>query len=259
MALHNRFVYKGESGLQYGLLVEDKRILRSAEPDVDEYQVPGRDGTVCVSNNRYQNVEISYDTFFKAPEERDVPIYATELKRWLLADPAKYYRLEDSYDPDHYRMARYSGGLDPDNIASVFGRQTIQFTCLPWRWKISGEIEIELPGGISGADQLELYNSTGYTARPLIKLAVSGTGGVTIKMTDESKEVYYEETLSGITPTQGLAVIDCEEQRIYDVNGKIMMSNVLPRFPELHPGTVTITVSGDSYTGGIIIPRYREL
>ena len=46
------FFYNERSSLDLGLKIEWKSILNGPEPDLQEYEIPGRDGKVYLSNRR---------------------------------------------------------------------------------------------------------------------------------------------------------------------------------------------------------------
>ena len=65
MGVFNAFFFDEVTSRDYNLVIESKSILNAPEPDLQEYEIPGRDGTVFISNNRRRNVDISYTTFLK--------------------------------------------------------------------------------------------------------------------------------------------------------------------------------------------------
>ena len=89
MGVFNAFFFDGVTSRDYNLVIESKSILTAPEPDLQEYEIHGRDGTVFISNNRRRNVDISYDTFLRVPSQEDIQPYVTSIKNWLVAKPGQ--------------------------------------------------------------------------------------------------------------------------------------------------------------------------
>jgi len=81
-----------------------------------------------------------------------------------------YCRLEDTYEPEHYRMARYVGSPDVANILFKFGRAELEFEVQPQRYLKSGEQEVGLT-----EEQQTLYNPTAFAANPLIRVDIDAS------------------------------------------------------------------------------------
>lgn len=244
------FVFGGVSSKSMCLTIEDKDILSGAEADVTEYEIPGRDGTVFESNGRYNNIEIAYETYLKVAEQEDLPRFTGELKRWLLSGPGEYRRLEDTYDPDHYRIATVQGGLKIEQAGRRFTRQSILFSCKPFRYRKSGERKIKI------GDGLTLQNDTGFTARPKIEINMQGSGLVLIRVEGESGTPYA--TSIETTGAQRLILDSASEEALQ--SGNTTTSYIpLDTFPELRPGKNRIIISGAKITSAQITPCWREL
>lgn len=255
MGVFSSFYYGGTSSLKFNMRIEKKFVLGGAEADMDEYEVPGRDGTVFVSNKRRRNIEIGYDTYLKVPAAIDLPRYTGDIKRWLLSKPGEYLRLEDSYDMDHFRLAVYAGGLEFNEFSRRVTRQTINFSCLPYRFRKTGETELDAGQG------LELSNFTGYDALPLIRLTflkgnLAPEALIKIEYEDGTS---YEETLKDLGEEQNAATLDCDRRIIYDSSGRPIAYNTLYDFPVLKPGLNKVIIRGERVTGAFITPRWREL
>ena len=70
-------------------------------------QVPGRNGDLLIDSGAYNNYTQNYEVYFNA-EQYKTPSGARAVREWL-QKPIGYQRLEDSYDPEYFRMAYYSG------------------------------------------------------------------------------------------------------------------------------------------------------
>lgn len=244
------FVFGGVSSKSMSITIEEKDILSGAEADVTEYEIPGRDGTVFERNGRYRNIEIIYETYLKVAEKEDLPRFAGELKRWLLSRPGEYRRLEDTYDPDHYRMAAVQGGVKIEPAGRKFTRQSIMFSCKPFRYRKSGERKLAIGNG------LILQNDTGFAALPKIEINTQGAGLVSLHMESESGTPY---TASFEIAGARHLLLDSESKEAVQSDSEATVYLPVDSFPELQPGRNSITISGANITSAQIVPCWREL
>ena len=220
------FIYGGKNSLDFNIMIESYPSYTAAEREIQEYQVPGRSGNLVFDTGSYKNVTQEYEVCMKA-----APLNTHQIARaaanWLLA-PGGYKKLEDSYDPEVYRMAVFSGPAEVENWFAKYGRVTLEFNCMPQRFLKSGDFERELEN--NGA----VFNP-GMDALPLIRLTGSGSGTLVVGE--------YSVRVSSI-PAAGLW-IDCDTQNAYsetqNENNILTMSN---GFPVLPPGSVKIGWSG---------------
>lgn len=248
--LKSFFTFGGVSSKDLSLTIEEKDILNCAEADVNGYEIPGRDGVVFESNRRYRNVEITYETYLKVSEKEDLARFTGDIKRWLLSRPGAYRRLEDTYDPDHYRMAAVVGPLEIEESGERFTRQSITFTCKPFRYRKAGEMKIIIGNGIT------LQNDTGFDALPLFEITMKNSGTVTISVESESG-ARYEETITAKSASR--ITVDSEIGEAEQSRTEAVLFFTLDNFPRLLPGKNTITVTGANVASAQITPRWREL
>ena len=195
------------------------------ERDYTITHIPGRNGDIIQDNGCYKNVERTYEVSFDAPNE-DFATYANAVSAWLHSTTG-YARLEDSYEPNYYRMATYQESNIFENLYNQAGTATIVFECKPQRFLKTGDNIIAIQ------NSLTIMNPTGFEAYPLFK--VTGTSGV---LTVNGNSI----TFSSI---DGFVMLDCELQDAYKENIN-KNSTISGTFPVLKPGSNTI-----SWTGGI--------
>ena len=260
MGVLNYFSFNEVTSRDYNLVIESKSILNGPEPDLQEHEIPGRDGTVFISNNRRRNVDVSYTTFLRVPIQEDIQPYVTSIKNWLLAKPGQYLRLEDTYDLEHYRLATYRQGLDFEHIWRWYTRQTATFSCKPYRYLRTGDDSLT-----SSGDPLTVYNPTGFTALPQLTIYFGARldDSYTIKIQDEDGDAYYQQTITGVPASLSYLnlIIDSQNQEIRDSTGALVPTADVDLFPYLKPGTSTISVTPDalSQTRFAFTPHWREL
>ena len=254
------FFYNERSSLDLGLKIEGKSILNGPEPDLQEYEIPGRDGKVYLSNRRRRSVEVSYDTFLKVPRPEDKQGYVTAIKGWLLGNPGEYLRLEDTYDLEHFRRAAYTAGLDFIDEWDLFTKQTITFSCLPYRYLKTGEQSIPAESGTVSA-----YNPTAFEALPKLGFALGfqfSGGAITFQVVSSAGE--YTGTLRGIPAKYaGLQVVVDSDSKTVGVlmpDFTVIPTAQLESFPVFRPGENQVSVTGGSGVSlACAVPMWREL
>ena len=194
------------------------------ERDYTITHIPGRNGDIIQDNGCYKNVERTYEVSFDVPNE-DFATYANAVSAWLHSTTG-YARLEDSYEPNYYRMATYQESNIFENLYNQAGTATIVFECKPQRFLKTGDNIITIQ------NSLTIMNPTGFEAYPLFK--VTGTSGV---LTVNGNSI----TFSSI---DDFVMLDCELQDAYkeNINKNSTISGI---FPVLKTGSNTISWTGD--------------
>ena len=77
-------------------------------PELERTAIPGRNGDLLLSNRRYGNVSLTYHIGI----QRAFPEKYGAFMNFLLREPG-YHRLEDSYHPEHYRVAVMDAEVSP--------------------------------------------------------------------------------------------------------------------------------------------------
>ena len=234
-------LFDGKNSLDYSLHIEEYPEYNTAERIIERHQIPGRSGDLIFDTGSYKNVKQKYKVYIKAKPLLSTHQAARELAEWLQT-PGGYKRLEDSYDPEVYRMALFTGPEDVSNWFAKYGRAELEFDCMPQRFLKSGEYLIELK------NQAHLFNP-GRASSPLILSQGAGAGTITMGE--------YSIAISNI-PYKGL-YIDCEKQNAYsDTLNKNDVISLSKGFPVLKPGDTKIGWSG-GITKVQITPRWWKL
>lgn len=233
----NYFTFNGESSLDYGVYVGGQGTFNAPQRDVSKIVIPGKNGDLIKDNGRWLNIEVPYNVVIMD----DFVEKADDIRNWLCS-PIGYARLEDTYNPDYYRMARLAEAIDFETAAfNNAGKTTIIFDCKPQRFLKSGEALVQMTNGGT------IVNPTRYESRPLIRIVCSGNGTVTVGN--------FVITLSGIST---YVDIDSETQDCYagttSLNNKVSLSN---GFPVLS-GSISISWTG-SVTAVSIAGRWYTL
>lgn len=234
--IEHYLTFDGKNSRDFGVWISGGGTFNAPARDIQLVQIPGRNGDLTFDNGRYQNITVAYPAFISRAFRRRIDDF-----RAFICAPIGYRRLEDTYHPEEFRMAMYSGGLDvsttPRNMAGMFN---LAFNCKPQRWLKSGELPKTF--NANGA----LYNPTLYAAKPLVRAYGTGTftiNGVSVR----------------ITAAIGYTDIDCDSMDAYkgstNCNRNIALVN--GAFPEIAPGENAVTLSG--LTSIEITPRWWTL
>ncbi len=234
-------IFNGIPSTNYGIHVEKPPVYTTPERDYEVVHIPGRNGDLVIDNGSYQNVTRKYDISV-GEIDGDFTNLASGVGEWLHS-ASGYARLEDSYEPDYFRLAYYVADTEMENLFHQAGKMTIEFNCKPARFLKIGERAVSLTA--DGA----LRNPTFQKSFPKLIVTVSSSGTLTIggKTT----------TISGLTETTRM-VIDSELQDVYEeesltnLNSKV---SFFDGFPLLLPGLNAITFTGD-ITSVEVIPRW---
>ena len=229
-----------------GISSKDLHIQVQTEPDYDfpekDYEVthvPGRNGDIVIDQGSWQNVSRKYNLAMDAGKISYTEV-ASKLVQWLHS-ASGYARLEDSYEPDFYRMAMYKDSGSISNIYNKAGQIEIEFTCKPQRYFKSGEIADIF------TTSTEYRNPTDFPAKPLIKIHGSGSGTVKIG----AYTVTINDILDGM-------VVDSEQQDTYKDQTNCNSKVSIAEYPKLIAGNNAISISG-GVTSIEIIPRWWTL
>lgn len=230
------FWFDGINSKDRGIYVSGSGTFDSPEPDIEKIEVPGKSGDLLVDKNRYKNVSLTYPAFIRT-QFREL----TDLTRQWLLSPKGYRRLEDTYHPDEYRKARFSGPINFDvRFLNLSGECDLVFDCKPQRYLKIGENTIKASG------KLELYNPTEFQAEPLIR--VYGTSGV----------LYVGEQMVRINAIDGYVDLDSETQNAFKGTVNCNSNIVRTDLPTLPAGKTGIRTEGN-ITGYEITPRWWRI
>lgn len=230
-------IWAGTSNKDVGMIIEHYPSVIFPQRNQEVLQIPGRNGAIVLPYGAFQNYEQSYQAFLDAKYIGGLEQVMPRVADWLLGNEG-YHKLEDSYFPDTYRMAYYSGGTEFVSVFNEYGEGTLTFNCAPERYFKKGDKEIVLTKGQA------LRNMSSFDAMPLITVTGSGQGVLTFNSSNVT-----------ITNIGTSVTIDVKLHRAY--NGTTNRSNTISgQYENLKLGQeTTITWSG-GITGVTIAPRW---
>ena len=88
------------------LVIQTPPAYTFPEKDVTLQHIPGRNGDIILDNNCYKNVQRTYSIASVIRPGTNFVSAAERITEWLTANTG-YQRLEDSYEPEVYRLAMF--------------------------------------------------------------------------------------------------------------------------------------------------------
>ena len=230
--LYGVVMFNGRSSKDSGFEIELFPAYTFAEMDIESVHIPGRSGDVITTRGKsFFNVQKPYEVSMGSMVDT-LPVMAERLSSWLHSAPG-YARLEDTYEPDYYRMACYHESGEIENILNHGGRGTITFDCKPQRFLKSGEAfrKIDSP--------MIWRNVAGQPATPRIRVRglQNGNGSIIINST----------AIKIVKITDGM-ILDSELKDAYmgtaNLNGDVQLDRY-KGYPMLVAGENRVAFDGD--------------
>ena len=231
-------VYGGEASADFGMVVSEAPTFSQPSRKQKIITVPGRNGAVIFQEDAWNDVPKKYKVWLAPKGDQSLEDAVSSVMAWLNTQRG-YTRLEDSFAPEIYRLAYYSGGDDFSNELTLYGEATLSFTCRAEKFYKSGEEAIEVTNG----DQL--FNPTRYTSKPLIHIEVASATTVTLAINGVSIVADVTDYIN----------IDCETMNAYRLASENKNGDISGTFPTIAPGVNGIGITG-TISKATIVPRY---
>lgn len=227
--------FGGRSTHEFGINISGEATFDAPERNVTSQEVAGRNGNLLFDLGNFKNISVQYPAFIK----NDMPQKIRDFLNYC-GSLTGYQRLEDTYHPYEYRMARFisNGAIESSGYMNRSGKFTIEFDCKPQRFLKSGEEAVVFTrNGV-------ILNRTQFNAKPLLRIYGTGAGTVGIG----------SETIS-LTAIDSYVDIDCEIMDAFkgsvNCNANVSFSNDIV----IRPGEVGVSMSG-AVTKVEITPRW---
>lgn len=237
----NYLIYNGVSSASLGIRIQSKNVYSAPKYDTSLTTIPGRNGDLISPNGRYSNVNISYTCYIPAKTIVELSDKITAIKNWLYNEPDRYHDLEDSYDTKFKRRAVFNSKLDITDQAMKIGVFTLTFSCVPFRYLVSGLAKKSFSKAFS------FNNEFSFASKPYIKVMGNGNGRLII-----NSKVWQFEKIDGYT--------ECDSEMMNFYKDTVSKNDTVSGdgFPELSPGKNSISFEG-GITSVEIIPRWVSL
>ena len=226
MGLLNTLTFDNKALSEFGVFLSGDGAFNSPARIGEMVHVPGRNGSLWLDENSFENIEVTYPAFIGTNDEAIFRTKLMEVRSWL-ASREGYCRLEDTYHPDEYRMAVFKNQIETEPIQYTrAGNFEITFDCKPQRFLKEGDepVTFEENGYIT--------NPTLFDSLPII--AVTGNGRVNVArhlftVTGSTQTIYIDSELMEVF-IPGHALEDLTEENTLVITDELLLPI------EIHPG-----------------------
>ena len=155
----NSLIFGGVNSADYNVWISGADSYSAPERDVEVVSVPGRNGDLIIDNGKWNNISITYPAFIPKGFENQFNYFRSAICR-----KTGYQRLEDTYHPDEYRMARLAGGLSPSKVGAFLrnGDFSLTFNCKPQRFLKIGDEPVQILIPFVSAGKIESHYIPAY-------------------------------------------------------------------------------------------------
>lgn len=138
--------YAGKNLSDFSVWWDNSRIFNKPAKLFDSFSIPNRNGALLTSLKKFENIQIEYDCYIKdnfASNYADLVDYLTSFET--------YQRLENSEEPDTYRMGIFRAEISTETGQFLKdGRFTLVFDCKPQNFFNSGDEITKLENALIG-------------------------------------------------------------------------------------------------------------
>ena len=167
--MRHYLTFNGRSTHEFGIFISGESTYSAPERNVVSQEVPGRNGSLLFDMGNFKNISVKYPSYI----EDELPSKIRDFLNYA-GSQIGYQRLEDTYHPYEYRMARFktNPSIDTAGYMNRGGKFTLEFDCKPQTSRVGR------PGiGAFGGNYAPLYalcSQGGQTAKtaPLHRSAV---------------------------------------------------------------------------------------
>lgn len=236
---NGRFTFAGETSADFGAVISAAPAFAHPERKSQAFEVPGRNGVILQQQDAWGDVARAYNVWLAVDKAADLPAKVNAFSAWLNSIKG-YQRLEDSFEPEVFRLAYYNGGGEVSNNLMQYGEAVVSFSCRPERFYKSGDIPRPLTNG------LKIYNPTRFIAKPF--LHIEGSGEISITINGQTITAQIVDFIN----------IDCDRMDAYRLEPENMNNQIAGTFPTIAPGLNTVAITG-TVTAATITPRFYDI
>ena len=218
----------------YGMVVSEAPSFDRPTRKQTVFTVPGRNGSALFQEDAWNDTTRVYNVWIDEDLQEDsggntFGSLAERINAFeaALNSEKGYQMLWDSFEPDTYRQAYYSGGDNFSNNMMAYGQATLTFTCRPERYFVN-LVTLNITNGGT------VNNPTKFKAKPLIYIKVTTPSTVTVAISGETISAEVTDYI----------YIDCDDMNAYRQSAENMNNKISGVFPTLKPGNNTIVVTG---------------
>ena len=192
MGLLNTLTFDGKALSDFGVFLGGDGAFNSPARIGEMVHIPGRNGSLWMDENCFENIEVTYPAFIGTQTESDFSTQLMEVRSWL-GSREGYCRLEDTYHPDEYRLAVFKAAIETNPTQYTrAGNFDIVFDAKPQRFLKAGDEPVAFYSNGT------ITNPTLFESLPII--AVTGNGRVNVAghvfaVSDTTQTIYIDSEL----------------------------------------------------------------
>lgn len=234
---YSQFKFNGHPSGEYNMYIDSDYELASTTPDYQVIEVPGRDGDLQISNNRFKSFNQEFPITYLG-DYKDNIVKIEKAKQLFLQD-TKWHDMIFSFDPEYIYRASFVGEFKVKKSATDL-TQTLSFNMMPFKYIKSGQSYQTITTGV------KLNNTGTIPAKPVIKL--TGSGDCTMQIGKASV------SLKGI---DGGIIMDTDSQLCTNLdNTRTQFDKMYGEFIEIAKGNQKVVITGKNITKVEILPRW---
>ncbi len=254
-------IFNGFSTVDAGVVIQTPPVYEFPSRRSEVIQIQGKNGDIVIDKNSFNNVNREYNLASVFRKNDSFIGNVRVLVDWL-SSVSGYARLEDSYEPEYFRLAMFRAGGQLPNFYDKATAMVVRFECKPQRFLKTGEVDMEFTRSTHLDSSFhKIENPTKYLALPEINV----TGGVVSIELRSGDDYNSPDNTTILTVTDNTILekvtIDSDIQDVYTtssfLNNKVEVTN---GFPKLYPGNNWIKITYlSSDTVVTIKPRWWVL
>ncbi len=172
--MRHYFTINGVPSKDFGVYLASANIMDAPKRSYNEVSVPGRNGALLYDTGGWENQDLKAVLYIP----KDVQSNTAAFRSFLLSQSG-YFRYEDTFHPEEYRIASMSKAFEMDASDRRGGSVSVTFNCKPLRYLKAGEYMTAFTK--SGV----IYSGYYIPAKPLLRVygwgtLQIGTGALTI-------------------------------------------------------------------------------
>lgn len=225
--------FNGVTASSLGVKVAYRPDMPTPEKNIEEIEIPGRDGTLIEWDGTYADIEIPVDMNFIIPP-KDWGYMFRRVKLWL----SKTGALRFSDDSEYFYKAKNVVIDTTERTVREAGEFTANFICDPYAYAEAGLREMNFS---------EAAYNPGAIAKPIYQIV--GEGLCTLTVNDKEFSVNVGQN----------ATIDTDLMLTYRQDGEIMNADVTGDYANLWLQEGKNILSAPSNFTVTVIPNWRYL
>lgn len=254
-------IFNGFSTVDAGVVIQTPPVYEFPSRRSEVIQIQGKNGDIVIDKNSFNNVNREYNLASVFRKNDSFIGNVRVLVDWL-SSVSGYARLEDSYEPEYFRLAMFRAGGQLPNFYDKATAMVVRFECKPQRFLKTGEVDMEFTRSTHPDSSFhKIENPTKYLALPEINV-IGGVVSIELRSGDDYNNP-DNTTMFTVTDDTILekVTIDSDIQDVYTassfLNNKVEVVN---GFPKLYPGNNWIKITYlSSDTVVTIKPRWWVL